>query len=772
MNRSLAHMKVMLATGVALSALVGANSAFASGGVVFIHGTNDYPGPMTCTSGHCVVSNALAGYWTPGEITSVSAGRPYAIVGFAGGTCAPWASGTTTGLTAGNVSDGVYYNSLTAPCTASSNNVTNLNLTGGSGTGQAQSNGDVIAAQIAYFLANNTGVTELTLVTHSGGSNQARYILENYSRNANYKKVHSLTKRVVMIAGATLGTYLANEVFAGAAIDDVGGLAYLNEGTNVLRTDHISTYNSPSSYFAGATKSPVQGVGVYSTGGVSAVVCNGVTIWGVCVGWKGPTLGNSSCDSYKQDLELLVLHDLYLSGSSNPGTNGCSDGFIPCPSSEAMGNTFSYNVKQDHNQSRRQCNNLDTAIRGYATGNGLPSGFDYADLAATQVPPTQIDSCGFSVAAPVVNSHGATVGYTAGCPATSLGNGICDWDCVALYGHDATPTWSGTPGSSAVTAWGSSDDCTSTTNNSSSTYGGVTYLASSASVWGEANQSQTTYPVSYINTYLNNSGSPYYTQFNGQTCDNNASCNASCGSASGAACAWYTDPNYATTTSAGYCPPSWFNDGNCDECMLALAGGDGTDCLPGRVTWCGGIQTEYPALESSLANHTAPHAGNPVYNELNPSSPTSGYQGWSPLGASGGDRICESSECGASVSFPGTTECNSTSDCAAGFSCQNGGCTSTASGAAADCTATYNLPPRTCATNADCTGNACQASTGTCLLTGGACATDANCPVPSGATSTCNGSGVCSCTTSADCSGGAACNSNACATSVTSSLCR
>jgi hypothetical protein len=764
-------IKTALSAATAVVILAGAKSAFASsGGVVFIHGTGDYPGAMTCSGNNCVVSSAVTGYWTQGEITSVANGRPYAVVGYAGGACAPWAPGTTTGLAAGSVSDGNYYGSA---CTTSSNNTTGLNLTGGSGTGQAQSNGDVIAAQIAYFLAHNTGVTEITIVTHSGGSNQGRYILENYSRNANYTKVHSLTKRLVTIAGTTLGTYLANETFSGGITSFLGGLlGYEGEGVNMLRTNYISTYNGSSSYFGGANKSPVQGVGVYSTGGVSSTFCAGVTIFGACIGAKLPTLGGSSCDSYADDLGLLALHDLYLAGSSNPGTDGCSDGFIPCPSSQAMGNTFSYNTKQDHNQSRRQCNNLDVAIRGYATGNGLPSGFDYADLTAGQVPPTQIDACEFSVGLPVVNSHGSTVGYTAGCPATSLGNGICDWDCVALYGHDATPTWSGAAGSSTVTAWGASDDCTSTTNNTSSTYGGVTYLATSASVWGESNQNQTNYSVSYLNTYLNSSGTAYYTQFDGQTCDNSASCNASCGSGSGASCTWYTDPNYATTTSAGYCPPSWFNDGNCDECMLALAGSDGTDCLPGHVTFCGGIQAEYQTLENAFANRTTPRASNPVYNELNPSSPSSGYQGWSPMPASGGDGICESSECGASVTFSGTSQCNTSSDCHSGFSCQNGGCTSTASGATADCTASYNLPPRTCATNSDCTGNACQTSTGTCLITGGACTTDANCPVPGGATSTCNGSGVCSCTTSADCSGGAACNSNACATSVTSSLCR
>jgi hypothetical protein len=764
--------KTVLSAAAATFVLVGAKSAMASGGVVFIHGTGDHAGQLVCSGANCAVSAAATGYWSAGEISSVANGRPYVVVGYAGGACAPWPAGSSNGLTGGpGITDPYWLND----CSGTSNNTTYtvnggastaLSLTGGSGYGNNESNADIVAAQIAEFLAFNKNVTELTLVTHSGGSNQARFIMQNYSRNANYTKIHSITKRVATIAAVTNGTYLANEVFSGAVTNFIGGLiGYKGEGTNFIRTNYMATYNTSSSYL-GPVTNPVQGVTFYSTGGVSSTFCAGVKIGSTCVGGTLPTLGGSSCGSYATDLELLSLHDVYLSGSSNPGTNGCSDGFIPCLSSQALGHTFSYSTKQDHNQSRQQCNNLDVAVRGYATGDGLPSGFSYADLTAGQVPPTQIDACGFSVAAPVVNSGGTTVGYTEGCPASNLGNGICDWDCIALYGHDAAPTWSGTAGKSTVTAWGSADDCTNSAQNTTSTYDGTTYLATTENVWGESNQNQNTYSVPYINTYLNSSGNAYYTSFTGQTCNSTGSCNYSCGSASGTACAWYTDPNYATTSSAGYCPPSWFNDGNCDECMLATAGGDGTDCLPSQVTWCGGIQTQYQPNVGT----TWSYYDNPVYNELNPSSPSSGYQGWSPMPASGGDGICESSECGASVTYVGTADCVTTSDCPSGYSCQNGGCTSTATGAAADCTATYNLPPRTCATNADCNGNACGAA-GTCTITGGTCTTDANCPAPTGATSSCS-SGVCSCTTSADCSGGAACTSSVCATSVTASLCR
>ena len=484
--------KTVLSAAAATFVLVGARSAMASGGVVFIHGTGDHAGPLACSGANCAVASAVGGYWSQGEINSVANGKPYAVVGYAGGACAPWPAGSSNGLTGGPESQDPYY---MTDCTGTSNNTTYtvngggstaLSLTGGSGYGNNFSNADVIAAQIAEFLAFNKNVTELTLVTHSGGSNQARFIMQNYSRNANYTKIHSITKRVVTIAAVTNGTYLANEVFSGAVTNFLGGLlGYKGEGTNFIRTNYMATYNTSSSYL-GTVQNPLQGVTFYSTGGVSSTFCAGVKIGSTCIGGTLPTLGGSSCASYTTDLGLLSLHDVYLSGSSNPGTNGCSDGFIPCLSSQALGHTFSYSTKQDHNQSRQQCNNLDVAVRGYATGNGL-TGFGFADLTAAQVPPTQIDACGFSVAAPVVNSGGSTVGYTAGCPASNLGNGICDWDCIALYGHDATPTWSGTAGNSTVTAWGSSDDCTDSSHNTTSTYQGTTYLAASESVWGESN---------------------------------------------------------------------------------------------------------------------------------------------------------------------------------------------------------------------------------------------------------------------------------------------
>lgn len=352
-------------------------------------------------------------------------------------------------------------------------------------------------------------------------------------------------------------------------------------------------------------------------------------------------------------------------------------------------------------------------------------------------PVQNADSCHFTmVSHEIVDSKNNIHGYGQGCSPSMLGNGHCDWDCVSMYGNDATPTWDST--GKVVTGWASTGDCVNWTDS----YG---------------NSTTTNTPWTDANTYVE-SGKTYTTGFNGET-----------GYKAGQSTVWYTDPYFNTQYSVGgFCPTSWIGDGWCDECVLALYGADGNDCLPGRISSCAGVL--------AAANPATSGPNTPIYNEQDPSVSGNPFIGWYPTGSPNGlpatinDGYCEDSECGSSVTYAGTSWCNTTADCASGSTCVAGGCITNASNT--DCTATYAVTPRSCATNADCTGNACQTSTGTCLLTGGACTTDANCPVPSGATSTCSSGGACSCTTSADCAGGAACNSGACSLTGSTSLCR
>jgi hypothetical protein len=740
-------LKTAVSVAAAAVTLLGAKAALATSGVVFIHGTGNQNGALTCDASHnCWVPAAKSNYWNQGEIDSIRGGRSYLVVGYSGGDCQPWAPARDP-----NDPNGTF-----GSCGSGSNN-------GGSGIGGTnsysglsnQSNGDAIVAQINYWM-QQSGVNEIVMVTHSGGGNQARYILQNAAAKGTwYNNVKGATVRVVTIASPTLGTWLANETSltfninilgihiglpVGKAIADIAG--FNGEGTTFIRTDNMAVYNGSGSYFGGVSSGYSQGgVTFYSTGGTSKdSYCYGVTIFGACIGVRTATLGPSTCDSLWDEVALTGLHIAFLDETnSQHGTNNCSDGFIPCKSAQSLGHNFAFNTKQDHNQSRRQCNGLDGQIASYVSGSYRYSGF--SDSAVTSVTPVaQTDTCGFTQHKAIVDSSNVTHGYTNGCPTNFLGDGWCDWDCVAMYGNDATPVWDAT--GTVVTGWTGSGDCTTQ-------YDSAGNPGWSNSPWGDAI------------TFVEN-GTTYIQTFTGK-------------SHNGYSTVWYTDPyqnsSNSSLVSLGMCPTSWVNDGYCDECALLQYGFDGADCVPGQINSCYGVLAKYDPWTAG--------PGDPLYNEYDPSNLSSGTgYGWIPNGAPGAttaavanNGVCETSECTSNVAGSGS-QCNTTADCQTG-TCIAGGCTTGGN----DCTATYSVQARNCATNADCNGNACNNPTGasgagTCLATNGACTTDGDCPVPSGATSSCNSSGQCGCTTSADCPMNGACNAGVCASTTQNSLCR
>jgi hypothetical protein len=637
-------------------------------GVVFIHGTGDYNGTFACTGSGagtaCSVPAALSSYWTQGEVDSVRGGRAYAVVGFRGGTCAPWPSGTTTGLGANGGT------SVTDP----------YGVAGTCGNAAGQGNGDVIAQQINQFL-QTSGADDIVIVTHSGGSNQARFILQNYSRNSDYTAVKNATQRVITIAAPTLGTYLANEAFAGVVTSWLAGIAgYGGEGVNFIRTDHMATYNATNSYFGGFNN-PVGGANFYATGGISANTCVGASLWGVCIGVKVNTIagsiGGATCDSAVMDAGLQVLHSGFLNANdSSTARNNCSDGFISCMSAQKLGNVFAMSQSQDHNQSRRRCHGLDGQIASYVNGSPTNDGTAFGDMDYASVAPiSQADSCHFSmVSHQIVDSSGMVHGYGQGCSPAMLGNHRCDWDCVALYGHDSTPTWDST--GTIVTSWGATDDC----------------MQSGVDANGNPASANTPWTDNYA--FTTTSGATATTKFDGMTHLRD-----------GSSTVWYTDPYWNTSYSvAASCPTSWINDGTCDECALALYGGDGNDCIPGKIAACDGVLAA--ADPATSGTYT------PIYNAQDPNVSGNPYLGWYPRGAPGGmaatpnNGYCEDTECGASNWSPGTSLCRMctgdsdcggsvgscvsgacTGDCASGSSCLAGGCVVTTSPANTDCTA-------------------------------------------------------------------------------------
>jgi hypothetical protein len=661
---------------------------------------------------------------------------------------------------------------------------------------------------------SRNGITDIVLVTHSGGSNQARYIMNNYTRNSNYTTVKNATKRVITVAGTTKGTYLANEVFSGGAVGtimgDVAGLVgYGGEGVNLLRTNYISTYNSSSSYL-GPIQNPVNGVNFYGTGGAATTIgCVGVKVWGVCIGISnvrsldGAATPLSACDSVLDDTGLLLAHDLFLDANDSStarSSPNASDGFINLLSSQALGNNFGFSAGQDHNESRRQCNGLDAQIRAYV--NSSESGFALNSDFSANVNPHQIDACGFGVYAAVKNSQGSTVAWTEGCQKSQLGNGNCDWDCVALYGNDAVVTQWDSTGTMPL-QWGTSD-CTGTA-------GGYSGAASG------------TEPFIENGTFTNtNGGTTYNTQFNGATCTGTS---AQCGNYA-TTTQWFEDPNYdsmapstwngtpCTSSSqcpgmlscsngwctactnnvnnaagscnsstygwtggvcntsngvcnyaaagspstgtpsiynAGYCPQSWIGDGTCDECVVALYGSDGNDCLPGHIVQCGGIVTAAQPYSGSSYYYY----NNGVFNEGTPSNGGATWLEWQSMPAVASDGVCENTECaqGTAAALPpagapaadntGLVPCTSGSQCPGMLNCG-----SQLAGYCDKCTNGSNNANYSCNSSTyGWSGNTCNTSTGVCFQT-------------ATLTSACNGNSDClhgtcvngACTTSsADC---------------------
>ena len=86
---------------------------------------------------------------------------------------------------------------------------------------------------------------------------------------------------------------------------------------------------------------------------------------------------------------------------------------------------------------------------------------------------------------------------------------------------------------------------------------------------------------------------------------------------------------------------------------MALYGSDGNDCAPGHIVQCGGIVTAAQPYQGSSYYYY----NNAIYNEGTPSSGGSNWLEWQSMSAVAGDGVCENTECGASVTFPGTAQC-------------------------------------------------------------------------------------------------------------------
>jgi hypothetical protein len=555
--------RLVVAASITMMALAG--TASANTGVAYVHGTSNNDGTFSCSgtpgtsSYKCVVSNAVSGYWGQDEIDATRGGRAYVVAGCRLGSRMPW-------YNASPISDD------------------DSSVAGESGTA------DCVGSQLATFV-RNSGVTDLVIITHSGGSNVVRYGLEKYSSSSDWTVIKNVTRKVIAVAAPSRGTYLANWVFTSGSLANFinsvltffGGSGYFNDdGTKFIQTGQMYASNNDSSKFNRCDTSTcnnmataVQGITFREEGGVYPDA--------------GIFDSKSWCGGYPTSVGLNLLHRLYLNTNDwSTYRNSCSDGFISCGSSQAMGGNFKNSHYNNHNQTRRKCGGADSAIASEVNGaigyDDTPDTTESADVS-----PSVWDACGFSTTGIVTQSvYNRQSYYTDGCPSSYLGDGWCDWDCIAAYGRDAVPSWDAT--GTKILSWGA-DDCDFNS-------GGA--LAAK---------------------------NPFMTDFNGDLNGN------------GTTDITEASNTYAQSADTSYCPDSWLNDGYCDECWLAKAGADGTDCEAGSITACYGLGDDW--------------LGNNSFNVTNTNNATQNYAAFT-VNLNAGQTITVSTSNASACSVPGS----------------------------------------------------------------------------------------------------------------------
>lgn len=559
-------------------------------GIVLLHGTGDYAGAnlngvntINCynsgDSFYCKVpsspgKDATSDYWGQGFVDSLrkradGTMRPYAVLGCNLASRMPW------------------YNA--APIGDSDTSVA-----GESGTA------DCAAEQMETFVKGPDGsygtaddIDDLVVITHSGGANVIRHITVTYTATTAKSRAKTAMRKVVALAPPWKGTYLANWVISGGSTSSfingavnwlAGKAGYGDDGVKFIQTGDMDLHNGDTSKFKAGTTlgNPVNGVTFRSAYGTfpDSDITDGKTRCGG--GWTG---------SYPYQVALWGIHKLFLSQTdASTYRNGCSDGFLTCQSMSALGQVFNIAAGKEnsvdgfrfvsHHQSRRTHSDCKTCgwLQNSTCYSNVESTFDKivrnevnaTAMALTETPaaaassdamPSQWDTCLFTQAGWIEGASPAK--YTKGCPKSYLGDGWCDPECLAGYGHDAVPTWNDATTKDYVVSWGN-DDC----------------LMSSAK-------------------------NPFHADFAG---DRNGD---------------GTVETYEIDDMA-YCPDSWQNDGYCDACWLAK-GGDGNDCLPGKVSACGG-----PYVEGDV------NPGRARWHRL---------ATWSVVGNVCGDNVCGFDEC-------------------------------------------------------------------------------------------------------------------------------
>ena len=206
--------------------------------------------------------------------------------------------------------------------------------------------GGCLAGQLTSFI-NSRNITDLVVITHSNGGNVMRWIMSNPTYDSRYPNIINKIRWVNALAPSSKGTPLADAVMAGTVFESALGwlMGYKSDAVRMQQQSWMAQYNGNNLY--GTAGRPALPKGFWSVVGQNVRVA----VWS----------GNSFCGGYHLNLGLSV---------TQAWLNSCSDGFLNCTSQSGAGRVWFYDTQHtsssyylSHNQSRKQCFNLDVILR-------------------------------------------------------------------------------------------------------------------------------------------------------------------------------------------------------------------------------------------------------------------------------------------------------------------------------------------------------------------------------------------------------------------------
>ena len=203
-----------------------------------------------------------------------------------------------------------------------------------------------LATQLHGFITSRN-ITDLVVITHSNGGNVMRWILSNPTWDSRYPTIISRIRWVNALAPSSAGTPLADAVISGNIFEGALGwlLGYQNDAVRQQQVSWMAHYNANNLY--GTAGRPGLPKGFWNVVGTDVV--------------SGFWSSNAYCGGYTQSVGLEFTQNWLAS---------CSDGFLNCTSQRAAGSLWFNDTQRtssgrvlNHNQSRRDCFNLDVILR-------------------------------------------------------------------------------------------------------------------------------------------------------------------------------------------------------------------------------------------------------------------------------------------------------------------------------------------------------------------------------------------------------------------------